>query len=169
MVLLKRAAAIRLGWFQDSSITPSGLFPQPKPADGGPRTQESFVNFNIRVRLFERLMSPRMFSSRQGEGVLRDFVQFKFVQGSDSVGAGYWVISRRACEVVFPTMLVPKLKLPEGPAGSWSPGTKTPLLSAVSCIGKPALLVPDPSPFFKEFGQAATALKSPVRSSMPGT
>src|SRR6266404_2597012 len=116
MVLLKRAAAIRLGWFQDSSITPSGLFPQPKPADGGPRTQESFVNFNIRVRLFERLMSPRMFSSRQGE-------------------------------VVFPTMLVPKLKLPEGPAGSWSPGTKTPLLSAVSCIGKPALLVPDPSPF----------------------
>src|SRR6266702_3608258 len=96
MVLLNLAAAIRLGWLQDSSITPSGLFPQPKPADGGPRTQESFVNFNIRVRVLERLTSPRTFSSRQGEGVLREAVQFKFVHGLDSVGLGYCVIRMRA-------------------------------------------------------------------------
>src|SRR5712664_2575723 len=102
MVLLKRAAAIRPGWSHDSSITPNGLEPQPKPAEGVPRVQESLVYFNIRVNVLVRFMSPRAFSSRQGVGVLRDFVQFKFAHGLERVGAGYCVKSRRACEVVFP-------------------------------------------------------------------
>src|SRR5882672_1466790 len=133
MVLLKRAAAIRPGWSHDSSITPNGLLPQPKPAEGVPRVQASWVYFSIRVSVLLRLMSPRAFSSRQGVGLLRDFVQFKFAQGSESVGAGYCVMSRRAWEVTrFGGRTVPKLVLPVGPAGSWSPGTKIPLPGAVS-------------------------------------
>ena len=170
MVLLKRAAAIRPGWTHDSSITPKGLLPQPNPAEGVPSVQESLVYLSIKVSVLLRLISPLAFSSRQGVEPLRDLVQFRFTQGSERVGAGYSVISRRACEVVLAAgNMVPKLKLPAGPAGSCSPGTKTPLLGAVSCTGNPALLNPAPSPFFKEFGQAPIALKSPVRSPMDGT
>src|SRR6266481_737354 len=76
MVLLNLAAMIRPGWFHDSSITPSELLPQPKPLEGGPICQESFVYLSINVRVFVRLMSPRAFSSRQGVGTFCDAVQF---------------------------------------------------------------------------------------------
>src|SRR6266849_9578954 len=99
MVLLKRAAAIRPGWSHDSSITPNGLLPQPKPAEGVPRVQASWVYFSIRVRVLVRLMSPRAFSSRHGVGVLSEAVQFKLAQGSERVGLGYWVMSSSPCAV----------------------------------------------------------------------
>jgi len=68
MVLLNLAAMIRPGWFHDSSITPSELLPQPKPLEGGPICQESFVYLSINVRVFVRLMSPRAFSRAKASG-----------------------------------------------------------------------------------------------------
>ena len=164
MVLLKRAAAIRPGWSHDSSITPNGLLPQPKPAEGVPRVQASWVYFSIRVSVLVRLMSPRAFSSRQGVGLLRDFVQFKFVHGSERVGAGYWVMSKRAWEVVRSwgrmagTMVPALLRARPNAVPSLGWGSVSPF------IGKPALLKP-----FELPGQPAMALKSPVRSPMVGT
>src|SRR5712692_3627693 len=164
MVLLNLAAMIRPGWSQDSSITPKGLLPQPKPAEGVPKVQESFVYLSIKVRVLLRLMSPRAFSSRQGVGLLSDAVQFKLAQGSDRVALGYWVISRSACDVVrfdgriagtmVPALLGARPKaLPSAGLGSLSPA-----------FGKPALLKPPLLP-----GQAAIALKSPTRSPAVGT
>src|SRR5229473_3372519 len=97
-------------------MTPRLLFPHPKPFEGGPIFQESFVNFNINVRVFVRLMSPRTFSSRQGVGTFCEAVQFKFGQEVGvygRVGAGYWVksncptASSRADGMVFPKVKVP--------------------------------------------------------------
>src|SRR5207247_4470262 len=105
-------------------MTPKGLLPHPKPAEGTPSVHASLVNLSIKVKVLLRLMSPRAFSSRQGVGVFRDFVQFKLTQGSEIVGAGYCVISKRPCEVVRPegTMagtIVPKLlrAIPKAPPG----------------------------------------------------
>src|SRR5712692_346556 len=154
MVLLNLAAAIRLGLSQDSSITPRGLFPQPNPADGGPSVQASWVYFSIKVRVLVRLTSPRTFSSRQGDGVLRDCVQFKFVQGSESVGAGYWVINKRACAVSRACGMT------SGTLGPPAPTVKGPPSSA----GFGSV-----SPAEGKKEQPATLLKSPVRSARPGT
>src|SRR2546427_9303443 len=66
-------------------MTPNGLLPQPKPAEGTPSVHASLVNLSIKVKVLLRLMSPRAFSSRQGVGVFKDFVQFKLTQGSEIV------------------------------------------------------------------------------------
>src|ERR1700687_312028 len=165
MVLLSLAAAIGPGSSHDSSITPKGLLPQPKPAEGVPRVQASWVYFNIKVRVLVRLMSPRAFSSRQGVGVLREAVQFKLAHGSDRVGLGYCVKSKRPGAVTRPAGRiagtgVPALfgaspKVPPAWVGSGSVRPAT---------GKPALLLPPVLP-----GQAAMALKSPTRSPIVGT
>src|ERR1700687_1926330 len=106
-------------------MPPKGLLPPPKPAEGTPSVHASFVNLSIRVKVLLRLMSPRAFSSRQGVGVFKDFVQFKLTQGSEIVGFGDSVTTKSPCEVVRPEgmmagTIVPKLlrASPKGPPGS---------------------------------------------------
>src|SRR5260370_37500361 len=107
-------------------MTPRALFPQPKPLEGGPICQESFVNFNIKVRVFVRLMSPRTLSSRQGVGTFCDAVQFRNGQEVEvygSVGVGYCVKANCppglswAFGMWFGFWWPPKPKLPGAPVG----------------------------------------------------
>src|SRR6267378_3258515 len=119
-------------------MTPKGLLPHPKPAEGTPSVHASLVNLSIRVKVLLRLMSPRAFSSRQGVGVFKDFVQFKLTQGSEIVRP----------EGTMAGTIVPKLlrAIPKAPPGSPGLGSVSPL------TGKPALLAPPGLPP----GQATT-------------
>src|SRR5260370_4615012 len=154
MVLLKLAAAMRPGWSQDSSMTPKGLLPQPKPAEGTPNVHASLVNLSIRVKVLLRLMSPRAFSSRQGVGVFKDFVQFKLTQGSEIVGAGYCVISKRPCVVRRDWGMTSGTLGPPAPTVNGPPGSP-----GFGSVSPPA----------EKKEQLAILLKSPVRSAMLGT
>src|SRR5207245_11510944 len=67
---------------------PRALLPQPKPPSGGPRVQESFVKRIIAVRVFVRLMSPRIFSSRHLVGTTKFLVKLFVAHGLAFVGSG---------------------------------------------------------------------------------
>src|SRR5690349_11558884 len=99
-------------------------------------------------------MSPRAFSSRQGVGVLSDFVQLLFAHGSEIVGTGYCVISKRPCVVRRDCGIT------SGTFGPPAPTVKGP-------PGSPGFGSVKPAEGKKE--QLAIWLKSPVRSAMVGT
>src|SRR5207245_218455 len=130
----------------------------PKPPSGGPSCQWSLVKRIMARRLEVRLMSPRIFSSRQLVGTPKDLVKLLRAQGLGSVGAGY----------AWSTTCAAGLKAP----GLNTLGAEK--VFAGAAVGRwrstaaPALFDGQPN-CETALGHALIALKSPAFSAVVGT